>query len=85
MAHGRQAGLVLAAAAPQPGQPGRDGPGGFQFYAQLRDLGAQLRDQPARLFQLLELIPGAANAGQVDALVLRQPLHLAQRPMSRTE
>ena len=36
------------------------------------------RDQPARLFQLLELVQEQLDAGQVDALFLRQPLDLAQ-------
>ena len=61
-------GSGVTATTAQLGQPGRHSAGGFELHPQLGDLGVQLGDEPARLFELPVLVQEQLDAAEVDAL-----------------
>ena len=78
--HGSPTGTSPAGAvAEQAGEPGRNGPGGLQLGAQLGDSACSsasaMRLRRSLVFQRQDPL----DPGQVDAFVLGEPLHLAQR------
>ena len=72
-------GSGVTATTAQLGQPGRHSAGGFELHPQLGDLGVQLGDEPPSLLEFPVLVQDQLDAGEVDALFLRQPLDLTQR------